>query len=51
MKPCETLKQYISYFQNKMVMIYNCSDDIAAAFNVHYRTADRPFLLEAFGET
>jgi len=28
MKPGETLKCYISYFQNQMTMIYNCSDDV-----------------------
>ena len=30
MKQEETLKCYISYFQNQMDMVYNCSDDVAA---------------------
>ena len=31
MKQGEILKLYISYFQNQMALIYNCSDDVAAA--------------------
>ena len=30
MKPGETLKRDISYFQNHMAIVYNCSDDVAA---------------------
>jgi len=31
MKSGETSKHYISYFQNQMAMVYNCSDDVAVA--------------------
>ena len=39
MKPGETLKRYISYFQNQMVMVYNCIDDVTSvAFIVGLQT-------------
>ena len=30
MKRGETLKCYINYFQNQMIMVYNCSDEVTA---------------------
>ena len=43
MKPRETLKCYISYFQNQMVMIYNCSDDVAAVAFIIWLQTDHFF--------
>ena len=31
MKTRENLKQYVSYFQRQMALVYNCNDDVAAA--------------------
>ena len=31
MKPGESIKHYVSYFQNQMALVYNCNDDVAAA--------------------
>ena len=31
MKPEESLKNYVSYFQSQMVLVYNCNEDVAAA--------------------
>ena len=30
MKSEESLKNYVSYFQSQMVLVYNCNEDIAA---------------------
>jgi len=39
MKERETLECYIRYFQSKMAMVYNCSDDVVtAAFIVGLQT-------------
>jgi len=31
MKPGESLKRYVSYFQNQMTLVYNCNEDVPAA--------------------
>ena len=31
MKPWERLKNYVSYFQSQMALIYNYNEDVAAA--------------------
>ena len=30
MKPSDSLKVYISYFQNQLVKVHNCNDDASA---------------------
>jgi len=43
MTPRETLKCYISYFQNQMAMVYNCSDDVTAVAFIAGLQTDYPF--------
>jgi len=31
MRPGETLKRYLGYFQNQMALVYNCRDDVVVA--------------------
>ena len=31
MKPGESLKNYVSYFQSQMALMYNCSEDVVVA--------------------
>ena len=43
MKPKEILKLYISYLQNQMVMVYNCSDNVVAATFIIRLQTDNSF--------
>ena len=43
MKPGETLKSYISCFQNQMALVYNCSDDVVAIVFIVRLHIDRSF--------
>jgi len=31
MKPEESLKNYVNYFQSQMALVYNCNEDVDAA--------------------
>jgi len=31
MKPGESLKNYVNYFQSQSALVYNCNDDVATA--------------------
>ena len=31
MKPGESLKKYVSYFQSQMALVYNCNEEVVAA--------------------
>jgi len=50
MKSGETLKCYISYFQNQMTMVHNCSDDVVAEAFIAELQTDHSF-YKTFGET
>ena len=43
MKSGETFKHYIDYFQNHMVIVYNCSDDVAVATFIAGLQTDHSF--------
>jgi len=31
MKPRESMKSYVNYFQSQMALVYNCNEDVTAA--------------------